>query len=119
MRLAYAQEYEAKLHAALSPSIAGPVLVFSLDHGTLRPAGEPLAFAQGGVSFRPATHDPAQLGWIPGARAAGVEQIGYVALPSGFDLTRPVAIFWGDAISVLKIAVERRSRSVERFPRSY
>jgi hypothetical protein len=103
MRVAHAVRFETHLRHVferLGMSLAGPALVFEADGFSFRSAPVPF-FAQGGITFRPDAGDPRQLGWISeevaGAGPAA-SRLGYVVLPSGFDVNRPVVIFWGDAV---------------------
>jgi len=106
MHLAHSPELEARLReefAAAGEALPGPVLVFGLEPspGASRP---PIpAFAQGGVTFRPYPGDARQLGWI-GESFLVSPHLGYVVLPAGFDLSRPLVIFWGDAVAATRPA---------------
>ena len=108
MRLAHSRAFEAKLRARLVAAGrdgAGTVLVFSLaPHGAQ--LGDPPHFGQRGSTFRPQTPDPAQLGRIVrkgGPLDEAAPRLGYVVLPAGFDLGRPVLLFWGDAVAVARL----------------
>ena len=105
MRLAHSRAFEARLRADLAArgaSAPGPILLFSVEPTAGSLGAMPPSFAQRGVTFRPQPMDRSQLGWIVGADAApdrGAPRLGYVALPAGFDLTRPLVVFWGDAVA--------------------
>jgi hypothetical protein len=105
IRLAHSRAFEERLRADLAArgSLApGPVLLFSLEPTAAGLGAMPPSFAQRGVTFRPQPMSPSQLGWIAGADAASdrrTPRLGYVALPAGFDLTRPLVVFWGDAVA--------------------
>jgi hypothetical protein len=108
MRLAHSQAFEAKLRARLVAAGrdgAGTVLVFSLAPHDAR-LGDPPHFGQRGSTFRPQTPDPAQLGQI--VRKGGPldepkTRLGYVVLPAGFELGRPLLLFWGDAVAATQL----------------
>jgi len=105
IRLAHSRAFEARLRAGLGArgsSAPGPVLLFSLEPGAAGLGATPPCFAQGGVTFRPHPMDSGQLGWIAvaaGAPERGAPRLGYVVLPAGFDLARPLVVFWGDAVA--------------------
>ncbi|MBW1688224.1 MAG: hypothetical protein JRS35_24570 [Deltaproteobacteria bacterium] len=105
IRLAHSRAFEARLRADLAArgsSAPGPILLFSVEPTAGSLGAMPPSFAQRGVTFRPQPMDPSQLGWIAGADAAparGAPRLGYVALPAGFDLARPLVVFWGDAVA--------------------
>jgi len=105
IRLAHSRAFEARLRsdlAARGSSAAGPILLFSVEPAAVGLGATPPSFAQRGVTFRPQPMDPSQLGWISGADAApgrDAPRLGYVALPAGFDLARPLVVFWGDAVA--------------------
>jgi hypothetical protein len=104
MRLAHSRWFDDSLREAfaeLSLALTGPVLVFRLEAAPGAPGAPVPSFAQGGVTFRPDPSDPRQLGWIVDEGAGSrpdTFRLGYVVLPVGFDVDRPVAIFWGDAV---------------------
>jgi hypothetical protein len=108
MRLAHSQAFEAKLRVRLVAAGrdgAGIVLVFSLAPQGAQ-LGDPPHFAQRGSTFRPQSPDPAQLGRIIRKGAPEDEagaRLGYVVLPAGFELGRPLVLFWGDAIAVAQL----------------
>ena len=105
IRLAHSRAFEARLRtdfAARGSSAPGPILLFSVEPSAVGLGTTPPSFAQRGVTFRPQPMDPSQLGWIAGGGAApgrSAPRLGYVALPAGFDLTRPLVVFWGDAVA--------------------
>jgi hypothetical protein len=99
LRFAHAPWLGARLREVMP--LPGPVLVFELHRSPELAAVPVPSFAQGGVSFRPDPSDPSQLGWVASGASAsppGSPQLGYVVLPEGFDVERPLAIFWGDAV---------------------
>lgn len=109
LRVAHSPALERRLRADLAQRglpAPGPVVVFSLAEAAAGPGVPVPAFAQGGVTLRPDAADPAQLGWL-GAGAPepgrGTPRLGYVALPAGFDLTRPLVVFWGDAVAAARL----------------
>ena len=100
--LAHSAAFEARLRraAAVGGGIGGgPVLVFTAvagDHEHFQPA---FTFAQGHLAFAPRAGDARQLGFVqgrPGNLAPGDVVLGYVVLPEGFSLTRPVDVYWHD-----------------------
>lgn len=105
IRLAHSRAFERKVRAELAvrgSTAPGPILLFSVETSAAGLGARPPTFAQRGVSFRPQPLDPSQLGWIAGAGAAherGAPRLGYVVLPAGFDLARPLVVFWGDAVA--------------------
>jgi hypothetical protein len=104
MCLAYARWFDTRMRhafAAWGISLTGPVLVFRLEPSASGESAPMPSFAQGGATFRPDASDARQLGWIAEGGAASrppASRLGYVVLPSGFDVNRPLAIFWGDAV---------------------
>jgi hypothetical protein len=99
LRFAHAPWLGARLRELMP--LPGSVLVFELHRAPALAAAPVPSFAQGGVTFRPDPSDPSQLGWVAGGPAEsrrGSPQLGYVALPEGFDVERPLAIFWGDEV---------------------
>lgn len=106
MRIAHSRAFESKLRAVLAArgaSAPGPILVFSLEPSAAAFADATPAFAQRGVTFRPRSGDRTQLGWLG-------ERLGYLALPAGFELSRPLAIFWGDAVAAAWLQERHSSR---------
>ena len=105
IRLAHSRAFDERLRADLAArgsSAPGPILLFSVEPTAGSLGAMPPSFAQRGVTFRPQAMDPSQLGWIAGGNAApdrGAPRLGYVALPAGFDLARPLIVFWGDAVA--------------------
>ncbi len=105
IRLAHPGAFEEKLRADLAArgsSASGPILLFSVEPSAAGLGAMPPSVAQRGVTFRPRPTDPSQFGWIASGGAApdgGAPRLGYVALPAGFDLTRPLVVFWGDAVA--------------------
>jgi len=105
IRLAHSRAFEERLRAYLGAhgsSVPGPILLFSVEPMAVDLAAMPPAFAQRGVTFRPQPMDRSQLGWIAGGYTApgrAAPRLGYVALPAGFDLARPLVVFWGDAVA--------------------
>ncbi len=100
--LAHSAAFEARLRraAAVAGGLGGgPVLVFTAlarDHEHFQPA---FTFAQGHLAFAPRSGDPRQLGLVQG-RSGNLAPddlvLGYVVLPEGFDLTRPLDVYWHD-----------------------
>lgn len=112
LQLAHSRAFEARLHArqrAAGSLSSGPVLAFSLELPIGSSAIPPLSFVQGGRDFQPNTSDPREFGWIEGGAGevvAGDRRLGYVALPESFELSRRVAVLWGD--SVVATTLDRR-----------
>ena len=109
MRIAHSPAFETRLRgspAARAIAGAGAVLVFALDSdGPTRDAAR-LSFAQRGTTFRPQASAASHLGWIvrEGEEPLrGTSRLGYVVLPVGFDLERPLVVFWGDAVAAVKL----------------
>jgi hypothetical protein len=108
MQVAHSAAFQSQLFESLEASGregSGRVLVFSLAPGAAS-LDEVPAFAQRGATFRPRRADPGQLGWIvPQGAAPGAQrrQLGYVVLPLGFDLARPLVLFWGEAVSAARL----------------
>jgi hypothetical protein len=108
LRLAHSVAFEALLGGALAASGAppgGPILVFSLTPPADGRGATPPSFAQGGTTFRPAPADPRQLGWITpeaGEAPLAAARLGYVVLPAGFELDRPLAVFWRDEVTAAR-----------------
>jgi hypothetical protein len=104
MQVAHSKAFEAKLRAVqqrTETARSGPVLVFSLEPAGTDLSTTPLSFVQGGPGFHPSAGDPRELGWIEdgsAASATGSRALGYIVLPEFFDVSRPIAIFWGDAV---------------------
>ena len=107
MRLAHSRAFDTQLRrnfAGRGISLDGPVLVFTLEPGSAPRAPMP-SFGQGGVTFRPDSGDARQLGWIVAGGATtphAKSRLGYVVLPAGFDVERPLAVFWGDAVTATR-----------------
>ncbi len=95
--IVYSPELEARVRRAIATS--RPIVVFALEPAKAARAGGLPSFAQRGVTFRPwLSRD---VGWLG---EAGQRRLGYVALPAGFDLARPMALFWGDAVAAARLA---------------
>lgn len=99
--VAYSRDLDERVRATFEQvgiPLAGPVLAFRLDAGPSTPVP---AFAQGGVTHRPDPRDVRELGWVReiGAAPATGPRLGYAVLPAGFDVTRPLVLFWGDAVA--------------------
>jgi hypothetical protein len=107
IRLTHSRAFEERLRAELAArgsSAPGAILLFSVEPTAADLGSMPPSFAQRGVTFRPQPMDPSQLGWIASGNAAPdrrAPRLGYVALPAGFDLTRPLVVFWGDAVAAV------------------
>jgi hypothetical protein len=102
LRVAPSAAFEARLREALTGrghALAGPVLLFSVraaGSGVFHPN---FTFVQDHEAFHPDAADPAQLGLIRGsAGAIGPESevLGYAVLPAGFELGRPLDLYWDD-----------------------
>jgi len=104
LKIAHSRAFEAKLRAhqrAASARPFGPVLVFSLEPANADVMDTPLSFVQGGPSFRPNTRNSREFGWIDDVEVAtgqGTRRLGYIVLPEFFEVSRPLAVFWGDAV---------------------
>ena len=104
-RVVYSPEIEARVREQAARPPAGPIVVFSLEPAAALPRAGLPAFAQGGVTVRPRLADPGRMGWL--STAVGDPRaplLGWVALPAGFDPARPMALFWGDAVSAARLA---------------
>ena len=105
MRLAHSRAFEARLVAAGRP-VPGLALVFSLAPAPAGFKGLLPSFAQSGITFRPSATDRRQFDWITGDgpdRDDDAPKLGYVVLPREFDPTRPLVLFWGDAVVVARL----------------
>jgi len=104
MQIAHSRAFEAQLHArqrAAGDYRFGPILVFSLEPGSTDLRTAPLSFVQGGPGFSPNVDDPRDFGWIGESDTRGKakgKRLGYVVLPESFEVSRPLAVFWGDAV---------------------
>jgi hypothetical protein len=104
LQIAYSRAFEAKLRAhqtGVGSLPAGPVLVFSLEPGHAADLATRLAFSQRGAGFRPSAGDPREFSWIHNGEAktgVGTRRLGYIVLPAFYELSRPLVVFWGDAV---------------------
>ena len=104
LRIAHSRAFEERLRARVREAgryLSGRVLVFSVEAGAVDFAATSLSFHQGGAGFRPRVDDPGEIGWVDavsGAREWADRRLGYVVLPVFFDVSRPLAIFWDDAV---------------------
>ncbi len=104
LKIAHSRAFEAKLRAhqrTVSARRSGPVLVFSLEPANADVMDTPLSFVQGGPSFRPNARNSREFGWIDDVEAAPGQRttrLGYIVLPESFEVSRPLAVFWGDAV---------------------
>jgi len=75
--------------------------VFSLEPANADLVATHLSFSQRGRGFRPGAGDPRELGWIDDDDASarsGDKRIGYIILPRFYEVSRPLAVFWGDSV---------------------
>jgi hypothetical protein len=104
LQIAHYRAFEAQLHArqrAAGDFRFGPVLVFSLEPASTDLRATPLSFVQGGPGFSPNVDDPRDFGWIGEGDSRGQAEgrrLGYIVLPESFEVLRPLAVFWGDAV---------------------
>jgi hypothetical protein len=104
LKIAHSRAFEAKLRAhqrTASARRSGPVLVFSIEPANADAMDTPLSFVQGGPSFRPNARNSREFGWIDDFDAGagqGTTRLGYIVLPESFEVSRPLAVFWGDAV---------------------
>jgi hypothetical protein len=104
LQIAHSRAFEAQLRArqrAVANFPTGPVIVFSLEPAGADLVSTHLSFSQGGRGFRPGTGDPRELGWIDDddtRNQSGNRRLGYIVLPESFEVSRPLAVFWGDAV---------------------
>jgi hypothetical protein len=104
MQIAHSRAFEAHLHArqrAAGDYRFGPILVFSLEPAGTDLRAAPLSFVQGGPGFSPNVDDPRDFGWIGEGDTRGKakgRRLGYIVLPESFEVSRPLAAFWGDAV---------------------
>jgi hypothetical protein len=104
LQIAHSRAFEAKLRArqrAAANFPSGPILVYSLEPANADLVATRLSFSQGGRGYRPGTGDPRELGWIDDEDArtrSGSRRLGYIILPKFFELSRPLVVFWGDAV---------------------
>lgn len=104
LKIAHSRAFEAKLRAHQRTASArhlGTVLVFSLEPGNADAMDTSLSFVQGGPSFRPNARNSREFGWIDDVDAAtgqATTRLGYIVLPESFEVSRPLAVFWGDAV---------------------
>jgi hypothetical protein len=104
MQIAHSRAFEAHLHArqrAAGDYRFGPILVFSLEPASTDLRAAPLSFVQGGPGFSPNVDDPRDFGWIGESNTrveTGGRRIGYIVLPESFEVSKPLAVFWGDAV---------------------
>jgi hypothetical protein len=104
MQIAHSRAFEAHLHSrqrATGDYRFGPILVFSLEPASTDLRAAPLSFVQGGPGFSPNVDDPRDFGWIVESNTRGKAQgkrLGYIVLPESFEVSKPLAVFWGDAV---------------------
>jgi hypothetical protein len=104
MQIAHSRAFEAHLHArqrAAGDYRFGPILVFSLEPAGTDLRAAPLSFVQGGPGFSPNVDNPRDFGWIGEGDTRGKSKgrrLGYIVLPESFEVSRPLAVFWGDAV---------------------
>jgi hypothetical protein len=95
--LAHSQAFEERLRGAAAGG--GPVLLFAVQPKAVGPFQPNFTFVQGQQTFSPRRDDPGQLGVLfghLGDLAAEELVLGYLVLPSGLDLARPMDIYWDD-----------------------
>jgi hypothetical protein len=104
LQIAHSRAFEAQLRArqrAAADFPSGRVLVFSLEPANADLVATRLSFSQRGRGFRPGAGDPRELGWIDADDAttgSGDRRIGYIILPGFYEVSRPLAVFWGDSV---------------------
>jgi hypothetical protein len=104
LQIAHSRAFEAQLRArqrAAANFPLGRVLVFSLEPADSDLVATHLSFSQRGRGFRPGAGDPRELGWIDAGGATtelGDRRIGYIILPRFYEVSRPLAVFWGDSV---------------------
>ena len=95
---AWSQAFEDRVHGAAAGAEGKPVLfsVQAKEPATFQPN---FTFVQGPVAFTPKRDDASQFGVLQGhAGALGAQDLalGYVVLPAGLDLARPIDVYWDD-----------------------
>jgi hypothetical protein len=95
---AHSQAFDERLHRAGNTG-GGPVLLFSVQPKAAGRFQPNFTFVQGHTTFSPRRDDPAQLGVISGRIGelqADELLLGYVVLPAGIDVQRPIDLYWDD-----------------------
>jgi hypothetical protein len=95
---AWSQAFEDRVHSA-SAATNGKPLLFSVQAAAPSTFQPNFTFVQGPVAFTPKRDDASQFGVLQGhagSLAARDLALGYVVLPSGLDLARPIDVYWDD-----------------------
>jgi hypothetical protein len=95
---AWSQAFEDRVRRAL-PSGEGKPLLFTVQAREPTSFQPNFTFVQGSSTFTPKRNDVSQFGILQGhagALAARDLVLGYVVLPAGVDLARPVDMYWDD-----------------------
>ena len=95
---AWSQAFEDRVRRAL-PSGEGKPLLFTVQAKEATSFQPNFTFVQGSSTFTPKRDDVSQFGILQGhagALAARDLVLGYVVLPAGVDLARPVDMYWDD-----------------------
>jgi hypothetical protein len=95
--MAYSQAFEERLRGAGAEP--GAVLLFTVQPKAAERFLPNFTFVQGHLTFSPRRDDPGQIGVLSGRLGdLGSDELvlGYVVLPPGLDLARPVDVYWDD-----------------------
>ena len=95
--IAHSQAFEERLRGAGVEG--GAVVLFTVQSAAAERFLPNFTFVQGQTTYSPRRDDPSQLGVLSGRLgdlAAEDLVLGYVVLPPGIDLTRPVDVYWDD-----------------------
>jgi hypothetical protein len=95
--IAHSQAFEERLREAGAQG--GPVVLFTVQSAGSERFLPNFTFVQGQTTYSPRRDDPSQLGVLSGRLgdlAADDLVLGYVVLPPGIDLTRPIDVYWDD-----------------------
>ncbi len=97
--LAHSSAFARRFEQSLGVAGSGAVLLFTTVARDADAFYANFTFSQGHLTFHPKADDPAQLGILQGhlgPQAPDSVALGYVALPDGIDLTRPLDVYWND-----------------------
>jgi hypothetical protein len=97
--LAYSPAFEARVERDGAQLDGRRVLLFTASSKRPEEFFATFTFVQGHLTFQPEHRDPRQLGVLQGrlgSLVAGEAVLGYVVLPSTFDLAAPLDVYWDD-----------------------
>ena len=83
----------------VAPASSSPVLLFSSVAGDAISFHPNFTLVQGHLAFQPDLRDPSQMGLLrgsPGRQEVEGVVLGYLVLPDGFSLDRPLDLYWDD-----------------------